>query len=473
MTAVLVYGSQEPRVGNHPPYTTTAGEAAIAWAAANGIVLMPWQQHVLRIMLGEHPDPEVSGRWAAKEVGLLVARQQGKGVVLMVRELFGLLELGEQLTVHTSHLVPTSLEHFRRVKQFIRANPALEAEVLRIREKNGAEAVEFRSGARLLFMARSKGGGRGFSGDVLVLDEAQEMPAAAMEALSSTLLTRPSGQILYAGTVPAQINDCEYWTSIRDRDRAGGDPNLAWLEWSPHPDMRIDDARAVPMSNPSLGYRVTPASIEWQRSMLGPDGFARESLSIWQDQGHLSVLDPDVWAAMTDTTSAPSGAVAISIAVSPERVAYIGVAGARADGLIHLDYGHDERRGLTWVPQKIADLVAARKPCAVILDPAGPAGALIPDLVALKVDVTAVSGRELAAACGMLLDQAEAGNIRHLGQAPLAVALDKTRTRKVGDAWVWDNPTADLGPLYAVTLALYAQAKHGRTKPKTYEVFEF
>lgn len=473
MTAVLVYGSQEPRVGNHPPYTTTAGERAIAWAATNGIVLMPWQQHVLRIMLGEHPQPEVSGRWAAKEVGLLVARQQGKGVVLMIRELFGLLELGEKLIVHTSHLVPTSLEHFRRVKELIRANPALESQVLRIREKNGAEAVEFRSGARLLFMARSKGGGRGFSGDVLVLDEAQEMPSSSMEALSSTLLTRPSGQICYAGTVPSQINDCEHFTGVRDRGRAGGDPDLAWLEWSPHPDMRIDDPRAVPMSNPSLGFRVNPASIEWQRNMLGPDGFARESLSIWQDQGHLAILDPDVWAALADPTSTPTGPVALSIAVSPERVAYIGVAGARADGLIHLDYGHDERRGLTWVPQKIADLVAARKPCAVLLDPAGPAGALIPDLVALKVDVTAVSGRELAAACGMVLDQAQAGNIRHLGQAPLAVALDKTRTRKVGDAWVWDNPTADLGPLYAVTLALYGQAKHGRTKPKTYEVFEF
>ncbi len=174
------------------------------------------------------------------------------------------------------------------------------------------------------------------------------------------------------------------------------------------------------------------------------------------------MLGPDVLAALADPSSTPSGSVALSIAVSPERVAYIGVAGARADGLIHLDYGHDERRGLTWVPQKIADIVAARKPCAVLLDPAGPAGALIPDLVALKVDVTAVSGRELAAACGMFLDQAQAGNIRHLGQAPLAVSLDKTRTRKVGDAWVWDNPDHDLGPLYAVTLALYGQAKHGR-----------
>ncbi len=126
------------------------------------------------------------------------------------------------------------------------------------------------------------------------------------------------------------------------------------------------------------------------------------------------------------------------------------------------------------MPEKVAEIVAARKPCAVLLDPAGPAGSLIPDLVAAKVDVTAISGRELAAACGMFLDQAEAGKLRHLGQAPLAVALDKTRTRKVGDAWVWDNPdrTIDLGPLFAVSLALYGQAKYGRIVPKIYNVYE-
>jgi hypothetical protein len=41
-----------------------------------GLILDPWQQFVLVNALGERAD----GRWAAFEVGVDVARQNGKGV---------------------------------------------------------------------------------------------------------------------------------------------------------------------------------------------------------------------------------------------------------------------------------------------------------------------------------------------------------------------------------------------------------
>lgn len=482
MTALLqpvMLGVQEPRVDNHPYYDTSEGDEAVAFAEAFGLSLMPWQELVLRRMLGEQPNPEAVSRWAAKECGLLVARQNGKGVVLMVRELFGLLHLGEELITHSAHLVPTSLEHFRRVRMFLNGNPELKAQVLRTPSRTGAEGVEFRSGARLQFMARSESSGRGFSGQCIVMDEAQKMPQASMEALGPSLLAEPDAQIIYAGTVPADIRDCEQWTEVRNRGRSGTDPYLAWLEWSPDPGMAADDPMAVPMANPSMGMRgrrgMQFETVEWERKPLGPDGFARECLSMWHDVGHLSLVDPDVWGDLADPGSVPADPVALSIAVSPERVACIGVAGARADGLIHLDFGHDVRRGLSWVTGKVAEIVGKRNVCAVLLDPAGLAGALIPDLMELGVKPVSVTSRELAQSCGMLLENVEAGKVRHLGQAPLAVALDRARTRKVADAWVWDRPdsSVDIAPLFAVSLALFGFLKFGRAAPKTYEVFEF
>lgn len=466
-------GVPVPRVGNHPPFDDSSGGEAVRFAADHGLRLMPWQEHALHVMLGER----AGSQWAAREVGMLVARQNGKGVVLMVRELAGLLVFGEDQVLHSAHQVRTSLEHFRRVKQFIRDSPKLEKLVKRISDKNGDEAVEFRSGARLQFMSRSKSSGRGFSPQCIVMDEAQEMPESSVDALAPTLLAQRDAQFIYAGTVPAQVNDCAHFTRVRDRGRAGGDPNLAWLEWSPEPDMRVEDQRAVAMANPSLGHPngLSWESVEWLRSTLGPDGFARESLSMWNDQGHLSLVDPDVWGNLADPASMPVDPVALSIAVSPERVACIGVAGARADGLIHLDYGHDLRRGLSWVPEKVAELVGKRRTCAVVLDPAGLAGALIPDLIELGVKPISVTSRELAQSCGMVLENVEAGKVRHLGQPPLAVALDRARTRKVQEAWVWDRPdsSVDVAPLFAVSLALFGFLKFGRTVPKSYEVFEF
>jgi hypothetical protein len=53
------------------------------------------------------------GKWAAFEVGLNVARQNGKGSILEARELAGLFLLGERLIIHSAHEFATSLEAFR------------------------------------------------------------------------------------------------------------------------------------------------------------------------------------------------------------------------------------------------------------------------------------------------------------------------------------------------------------------------
>jgi hypothetical protein len=49
-----------------------------------------------------------------------VPRQNGKGEVLMARELFGLFELGERLIIHTAHEFKTSAEHFHRLEAVVR-----------------------------------------------------------------------------------------------------------------------------------------------------------------------------------------------------------------------------------------------------------------------------------------------------------------------------------------------------------------
>jgi hypothetical protein len=121
--------------------------------------------------MGIRPD----GRWSSFEVGLSVARQNGKGSILEARELAGLFlpEVHERLLTHTAHEFKTAQEHFIRLATLVEGLPPKYRRLVKhVYEANGSEAIEMRDGRRLRFLARSGGSGRGFSGDLVVLDEA-------------------------------------------------------------------------------------------------------------------------------------------------------------------------------------------------------------------------------------------------------------------------------------------------------------
>jgi len=68
-------GNQFPRISCLPKYSCSAGEEAVELCSMIGLELDPWQQFVLENSLGEDEE----GKWAAFQVGLVVARQNGKG----------------------------------------------------------------------------------------------------------------------------------------------------------------------------------------------------------------------------------------------------------------------------------------------------------------------------------------------------------------------------------------------------------
>lgn len=185
-----------PRFRHLPPSVSSAGQEAVELAASAGLVLDPWQVEVLEGALGERRD----GRWSATEVVVIVPRQNGKGAILEARELAGLFLFGEMLQTHTAHRFDTAIEHFRRVRYLIENTPDLMRKVKKIREANGDEGIELKNGARLNFKARSKGSGRGFSGDLVVLDEAYYL--GDLGDLLPTLSARPNPQVWYTSSAP-------------------------------------------------------------------------------------------------------------------------------------------------------------------------------------------------------------------------------------------------------------------------------
>lgn len=396
-------------------------------------------------------------------------RQDGKGSILEARELAGLFLLDEVLQTHTAHEFKTAQEHFQRLATLVDGLPArYKRRVKQIREAHGSESIELRNPRqRIRFLARSGGSGRGFSGDLVVLDEAMILWAQAMGALLPTMAARANvtvggPQLWYAGSAGLDDERSEVFARVRDRGIAGAE-RLFYAEWSAgEPD---DHTGAnVDLDNVSEWYRANPAMhgskprmelefVENERAELDDDRFARERLCLWTGGGLNSPIDPDKWRAMADPKmSLPTRALAVDVPPEGKR-ATIARAGIRPDGKPGVEV--DSRPGTTWAAERLAELSKKRN-APVIIDGGSRAAALIPKLVELGVTPVVYATRQITRACSGFLDRVDEDGLRHMGQAELNMAVDAARRRKVGDAWAWHrrDTSADITPLVAATLAV-------------------
>ena len=166
----LARGSQEPTRIVVPDFETSEWEACHRIAAAGGIEMMEWQDGIMRGWLGRN----ALGRWSAMTCAGSVPRQNGKTVGMVVPRIgYGMLAHGEEC-IYTSHLQKTSTETFEAVAAFFDTK-ALRRYLKEVKTALGRESVVLKNGARVKFLARTRNGGRGQHGDLLVFDEALEL----------------------------------------------------------------------------------------------------------------------------------------------------------------------------------------------------------------------------------------------------------------------------------------------------------
>lgn len=472
MTPVL--DLQRPRIAHYPESASSAGREAVDLAVLAGLVLDPWQAFVLEHSLAERPD----GKWASFEVGCVVPRQNGKGGILEARELAGLFLLGERLLVHSAHQFDTSLEAFRRLLFLIEDTPELSRRVKRVSRAHGEEGIELLTGQRIRFRTRTKGGGRGFTGDWLGLDEAMILPETAHGALLPTLSARPNPQVWYMGSAVDQLvhEHGVVFARIRERGLSGADDSLAFFEWSAestdHDGATLSPSQVPPdvaasedswrQANPALGIRISAEHIEHERRSMDPRTFAVERLGIgdWPetDPDAGSVIDLVRWRSLADATSAMVDPICFAFDVTPDRAySSICAAGRRADGLIHVEV-IDQRRGTGWLAARIAELRERHSPSAILCDASGPAASID----AGKVEQ--VTTADYTKACGVIFDLVEDELLRHLGTIELDTAIRGAAKRPLVDAWAWSRKSSkvDISPLVAVTLAAWSIAQPPR-----------
>jgi hypothetical protein len=479
-------GATRPRVELRPPSARDSfGVEAAELAALAGWPLEGWQVSGLELMLSTRAD----GRWACREYGEMVGRQQGKTTGLGgPRALAGLLLFGEELIMWSAHEYKTAIEAFLRVRDAFRRlgeDAGLNLIALddgritvKVNNTNGEEGFELSTGQRLRFIARSKGSGRGFSGDCNIIDEAFAYTRMQQSALSPTMSARKNPQTIYLSSPPLTGLTGEVLYALSER-ASRGDDKLGWRDWglatslddveamSPRERAAfLDDHRNWAAALPALGRgRVDEEAIDQLRRELDDRDFAREMLGCWPKQvtTRSDVIDPDVWRDRAHPQSRPGDALVFAVDVSPGgRSAAIASSGRRADGRLHVKVV-DYRPGTGWAVARLAELQERWKPRKILLDKGGPADALLADLAASGVEVQTTTFGDVTQACGAFVNDLAEDRIRHCDQEALNDAVEQATTRAVRDSWLWarKDTSADICPLVAVTLAAHGFRLYG------------
>lgn len=478
-----IIGSQEPRIFTAPAYTSSTGPEAIELARMAGLHLDPWQCKDLTAGLGE-----VNGKWAAKEVAKSVPRQVGKTTEIMAREITGLYLLEQRLQVYTAHLADTVQEHRIGLEELIEGCPEFSRRTKKITHGKGDEYVQLHRhpktgrAPRLRLRTRARGGGRGYSGDTVYLDECMICSLQFHGSLMPVLRAQPNPQLHYAGS-PVDQEEHEHgivFASVRQRGIAGTDPSLVYLEFSlPFED--IDDLTDEVMDDPKMWARVTPplgtrVSVDFiaaERRAMGRRQFAAECLGVgsWPDpsEGAGRVISGEAWAAVEckESSQRITGEKTFAIDLNPERTwGSIDVSGMRSDGYWHVAVV-EHKRTTAWIVPKCIALQNEHPESSFVYDVGGPVGkSNIPDeLREAGVRLIEADQTDYARAYAGFIDAVEKQTMRYpMGEGALTDAVADARKQAMGDASKWSrrsSTSADITPLVAGSLALWAAQTQG------------
>lgn len=236
-------GRQEPTTSFVLPYRQTDGETAIELYELTGRTALPWQKNLIYDILGRNED----GLWTHLQFGYEVPRQNGKGEILLMRELFG-LAVGERI-LHTAHLVSTAHKAWERLCSIL---DLLGVTYYSIKAK-GQEIIDLEDGGRVEFRTRTTRGGIGESYDLLVIDEAQEYQTTHESALKYVIRASDNPQTILCGTPPTPISAGTVFKDFRSDVLQGKLENAGWAEWSIEEFSDPNDKELWYLTNPSLG----------------------------------------------------------------------------------------------------------------------------------------------------------------------------------------------------------------------------
>lgn len=457
-------GCQEPTARISPNYLQSDGLKAAKLLQIGGLKLDPWQMDVLDDWLGKTP----SGKWASSTCGGSVPRQNGKTLLLQGRAITGMLMYGEQV-IYTAHLQKTATETFEEMRQFFEGAKIIK-HVKEIKTALGREQIILTNGARIKFLARTRNGGRGQHGDLLIIDEAQEIDENAQASFLPAISASLNPQTIYTGTPPDPTAPGIVFRGIRNKALDGKTKRASWFEYSVEDIGDVTDRERWAASNPALGRRILLSTIESECEQMDPDTFARERLGWWSPVITSEIetaIDADEWNACSSTAPKPEGKTAYAVKFASdgsEAVICGAVIPAYGPARISLIDRKPAGYGTKWLAEFL--IPRSRAASCVVIDGRNGVDVLI-DRIAdswkYKDSVVKANANDMVAAVSVLMDGlAEKSFTWYAPQEELRNSALSSIKRPIGKGWGFGGD--DSAPIEAAALALWG-AKTSKRDP--------
>ena len=442
------------------PERQTIGPAIGALAARIGLPLMPWQQMVADI--GGELDP-VTGLPAYRDVIVTVPRQSGKTTLVLGWELQRALGWDSpQRIVYSAQSGNDARKKLIEDQVPILERKKAKLGIQRILRGMGNEAVEFSNGSRIVLLASTADSGHGKTIDLGVKDEFfADYDDRRDQSMVPAMATRPAAQVLTTSTMGT--DESVPLNRAVDRGRLavelGERSGVAYFEWSAAPDDDPDDPGTWRRCMPALGLTISETVVAHARATLPAGEFSRAFLNL-RTKAENRVIPIAAWEAVCDLEASPEGQPVFALDVNPERSA--GAIVAASAGVAELV---DYRDGIGWMVPRAGELSARWTAPRWVVDSTGPAGSLIADMERSGLKVHPASAKDLVVACGSLYDGVLEQRVRIRRHARLDEAAAGAAKRSIGDSWAWTRKSAaaDISPLVAATLALWAADEPAKT----------
>lgn len=457
-------GSQEPSERIAPKYKQTDGGDASQVLALGGLILDPWQMDVLEDWMAVTP----GHKWICKTCGGSVPRQNGKTGLIWGRGAAGMILYNEQV-IYTAHLQKTATETFEEMANFF-DSPMLRKYVQDIKTALGREQIILKKGARVKFLARTRNGGRGQHGDLLIFDEAQELDDSEQASFIPAISASINPQTLYVGTPPDPNSVGDVFRGIREKALAKETSKTAWFEFSVKEIGDVTDRKRWAATNPALGRRILESTIEGECEQMAPDTFARERLGWWTPvvtQKEAYAIPANLWDSCRSEEPKPEGKTAYGIKFSVDG-SWVCLCGAvipkTGPARISMIEARPTGEGTNW----LADFLNARytQASCVVIDGRNGVDVLVDKITPTwkaKGSVIRPKANDVIAAVGLLTESLTEKTVTWFaGQDALRESAITSTKRPIAGGWGFggDNST----PIEACSLALWG-AKNSKRDP--------
>ena len=457
-------GSQEPSERIAPKYKETDGTDAAKILQIGGIILDPWQAEILDDWMAISPGK----KWICKTCGGSVPRQNGKTGLVQGRANAGMLMYNEQV-IYTAHLQKTATETFEEMASFF-DSAKLRKHIKDIKTALGREQIILQNGARIKFLARTRNGGRGQHGDLLIFDEAQELDEEAQASFLPAISASLNPQTIYVGTPPDSMTSGYVFRGIRKRALDGETKQASWFEFSVKEIGDVRDQQRWADTNPALGRRILLSTIDGECEQMAPDIFARERLGWWSpvvEQREDLAISKEVWMNCASEEGKPEGRTAFGVKFSADG-SLVALAGAvipeNGKARISLIEYQTTSNGVQWLAEWLIPKYS--KACCVVIDGRNGVDVLIDkiaDTWRMKGSIVKPGAKEVVASVGMLIDSLNEQSITWYEPQEILKESALTSTKRpIGGGWGFGGENST--PIEACALALYG-AKTSRRDP--------